>query len=225
MENPMNHRVNPEYLNTIEPQQAQHLGLQSALDKFKSLTPTVISSHNSKCCHVARKWFTGLSKVHHAISSLPSPWMKSTWEWGPLERPIHWCQIVKKTVLDCGTLSALTIESLAAVSQKSFSVQMVQMYSEDMVQDFEHMWRDEGGGYWTHQDLVYHECVAVINGNANCVKIWDPTVETFSDGSPTKGHDSIVAIKIIDLSDHFSSFNNQLIWKGKILDLNIWNVI
>jgi hypothetical protein len=151
--------------------------------------------------------------------------MKSTWEWGPLERPIHWCQIVKKTVLDCGTLSALTIESLAAVGQKSFSVQMVQMYSEDMVQDFEHMWRDEGGGYWTHQDLVYHECVAVINGEANHIKVWDPTVETFSDGSPTQGHDSIVAIKVIDRSNHFANFDHKVIWKGQHLDLNLWNVL
>jgi len=221
----MNNRINPELLKKIEPQQSHHLALQSALDKFKSLSPTVISSHDSDCCRVGQKWFSGLSKVHNAISSLPSPWMKSTWEWGPLERPIHWCQIVKKTVLDCGTLSALTIESLAAVGQKSFSVQMVQMYSEDMVQDFEHMWRDEGGGYWTHQDLVYHECVAVINGEANHIKVWDPTVETFSDGSPTQGHDSIVAIKVIDRSNHFESFNNQVVWKNKLLDLNVWNVL
>jgi hypothetical protein len=221
----MNDRINPEFLKKIEPQQSHHLELQCALDKFKSLSPTVISSHDSDCCRVGQKWFSGLSKVHNAISSLPSPWMKSTWEWGPLERPIHWCQIVKKTVLDCGTLSALTIESLAAVGQKSFSVQMVQMYSEDMVDDFEHMWRDEGGGYWTHQDLVYHECVAVINGEANHIKVWDPTVETFSDGSPTQGHDSIVAIKVIDRSNHFANFDHKVIWKGQHLDLNLWNVL
>jgi len=221
----MNDRINPAFLKKIESQQSQHLELQSALDKFKSLSPTVISSHDSDCCRVGQKWFSGLSKVHNAISSLPSPWMKSTWEWGPLERPIHWCQIVKKTVLDCGTLSALTIESLAAVGQKSFSVQMVQMYSEDMVQDFEHMWRDEGGGYWTHQDLVYHECVAVINGDANHIKVWDPTVETFSDGSPTQGHDSIVAIKVIERSNHFANFGHKVIWKGQHLDLNAWNVL
>jgi hypothetical protein len=221
----MNDRINPEFLKKIESQQSQHLELQSALDKFKSLSPTVISSHDSDCCRVGQKWFSGLSKVHNAISSLPSPWMRSTWEWGPLERPIHWCQIVKKSVLDCGTLSALTIESLAAVGQKSFSVQMVQMYSEDMVQDFEHMWRDEGGGYWTHQDLVYHECVAVINGEANLVKVWDPTVETFSDGSPAQGHDSIVAIKVIDRSNHFANFGHKVIWKGQHLDLNVWNVL
>jgi len=221
----MNDRINPEFLKKIEWQQGNDLGLQSALDKFKSLSPTVISSHDSDCCRVGQKWFSGLSKVHNAISSLPSPWMKSTWEWGPLERPIHWCQIVKKSVLDCGTLSALTIESLAAVGQKSFSVQMVQMYSEDMVQDFEHMWRDEGGGYWTHQDLVYHECVAVINGEANHIKVWDPTVETFSDGSPTQGHDSIVAIKVIDRSNHFANFGHKVIWKGQHLDLNVWNVL
>jgi hypothetical protein len=221
----MNDRINPEFLKKIESQQSQHLELQSALDKFKSLSPTVISSHDSDCCRVGQKWFSGLSKVHNAISSLPSPWMRSTWEWGPLERPIHWCQIVQKSVLDCGTLSALTIESLAAVGQKSFSVQMVQMYSEDMVQDFEHMWRDEGGGYWTHQDLVYHECVAVINGEANLVKVWDPTVETFSDGSPAQGHDSIVAIKVIDRSNHFANFGHKVIWKGQHLDLNVWNVL
>jgi len=221
----MNDRINPAFLKKIESQQSQHLELQSALDKFKSLSPTVISSHDSDCCRVGQKWFSGLSKVHNAISSLPSPWMKSTWEWGPLERPIHWCQIVKKSVLDCGTLSALTIESLSAVGQKSFSVQMVQMYSEDMVQDFEHMWRDEGGGYWTHQDLVYHECVAVINGEANHIKVWDPTVETFSDGSPTQGHDSIVAIKVIDNSNHFANFDHKVIWKGQHLDLNVWNVL
>jgi hypothetical protein len=221
----MNDRINPAFLKKIESQQNHHLGLQSALDKFKSLSPTVISSHDSDCCRVGQKWFSGLSKVHNAISSLPSPWMKSTWEWGPLERPIHWCQIVKKSVLDCGTLSALTIESLSAVGQKSFSVQMVQMYSEDMVQDFEHMWRDEGGGYWTHQDLVYHECVAVINGEANHIKVWDPTVETFSDGSPTQGHDSIVAIKVIDHSNHFANFGHKVIWKGKDLDVNLWNVL
>ena len=221
----MNDRINPAFLKKIESQQGHHLGLQSALDKFKTLSPTAISSHDSDCCRVGQKWFSGLSKVHNAISSLPSPWMKSTWEWGPLERPIHWCQIVKKSVLDCGTLSALTIESLAAVGQKSFSVQMVQMYSEDMVQDFEHMWRDEGGGYWTHQDLVYHECVAVINGEANHIKVWDPTVETFSDGSPTQGHDSIVAIKVIDRSNHFANFDHKVIWKGQHLDLNVWNVL
>ena len=221
----MNNRINPELLKKIEPQQSHHLELQSALDKFKSLSPTVISSHDSDCCRVGQKWFSGLSKAHNAISSLPSPWMKSTWEWGPLERPIHWCQIVKKTVLDCGTLSALTIESLAAVGQKSFSVQMVQMYSEDMVQDFEHMWRDEGGGYWTHQNLVYHECVAVFNGGANHIKVWDPTVETFSDGSPTQGHDSIVAIKVIDKSNHFANFDHKVIWKGQHLDLNLWNML
>ena len=221
----MKDRINPYFLMKTEPQKAEHLRLQAALDKFKTLSPTVISAHDSDCCRFARKWFTGLSGVHHAISSLPSPWMKSTWEWGPLERPIHWCQIVKKTMLDCGTLSALTIESLAAVGQKSFSVQMVQMYSEDMVQDFEHMWRDEGGGYWTHQDLVYHECVAVINGNANSIKVWDPTVETFSDGSPTNGHDSIVAIKVIDTSNHFDLFNNKVVWKEKLLDLNVWNML
>jgi hypothetical protein len=67
--------------------------------------------------------------------------------------------------------------------------------------------------------------VAVINGEANHIKVWDPTVETFSDGSPTQGHDSIVAIKIIDSSNHFDPFNNQVVWKNKLLDLNVWNVL
>ncbi|TRZ56330.1 MAG: hypothetical protein D4S02_15885 [Rhodocyclaceae bacterium] len=147
------------------------------------------------------------------------------WRWGPLERPIHWCQIVERDTIDCGALSALTFESMVAIGEPAWFVQLIQNFDVGMVRDWEHFWRDHGGSYWTFGPLVYHECIAVRSSNDNGIRIWDPTVETLSDQQPLVGHDSIVAIRV--LQDDGGGVPSQAFfdWRGFRLPPDEWCVV
>ena len=215
-------KLNLARIAVTVPEQAE---IQSALAKFKPLSPTVIQSHPDGCCRDAKEWFKGQSRVHHALGELPSPWLRARWHWGPLERPIHWCQIMERQVVDCGTLAALTLEGLKTVGRPALGVQLIQNYDINMVRDFEYLWRYQGGDYWTAGTLVYHECVAVLDAQGSGIRVWDPTVETFSDGAPLFGHDSIAAIRVIRYDNDPVTCGPLLNWRGFRLTLNEWNLL
>ena len=221
----MNDRLSTLNLARVTDVAPGNAAIQAALTKFKPLSPTVIQSHPDACCRIARDWLNGQSRVNHAIAGLPSPWLRARWHWGPLERPIHWCQIMERQTIDCGTLAALTLESLKAVGKPALSVQLIQNYDINMVRDFEYLWRYQGGDYWTSGTLVYHECVAVLDAQGPGIRVWDPTVETFSDGAPLFGHDSIVAIRVIRYDTDPVTCGSQLNWRGFRLTLNEWSIV
>jgi hypothetical protein len=221
----MNDRLNTLNLARMTAEAPGNAAVQTALTKFKPLSPTVIQSHPDACCRVARGWLNGQARVNHALAELPAPWLRARWHWGPLERPIHWCQIMERHTVDCGTLSALTLESLKAVGKPALTVQLVQNYDINMVRDFEYLWRYQGGDYWTSGTLVYHECVAVLDAQGSDIRVWDPTVETFSDGAPLFGHDSIVAIRVIRYDTDPVTCAPQLNWRGFRLTLNEWSIV
>lgn len=196
--------------------------IESAILKFSDIHPTVIQCHPETCCRVAHEWFRGQSRAHHAMSGLPAPWLRLRWRWGPLERPIHWCQIVERDTIDCGALSALTFESMMAIGEAAWFVQLIQNFDIGMVGDWEHFWRNHGGSYWTFGPLVYHECIGFRASLQNGIRIWDPTVETLSDQQPLVGHDSIAAIRVLQNDRDDSPSQKYFDWRGFRLHFNEW---
>lgn len=199
--------------------------VEASIKKFDWLPPTLISAHEARCCKAAKEWYLGQSRAHHAINPLPAPWMRWRWRWGPLERPIHWCQIVDRHTIDCGALSALTIKSLHEVGQQAWAGQLVMNYEPDAVGGWDRLWGDHGGGYWTNGAHCYHEVVVVPGAEPGTVSVWDPTSESFMDRQALSGYESIAAIRVAFPDARPNVSYLPMTWRGFTLRFNEWCVV
>jgi hypothetical protein len=199
--------------------------INEAIAKFSPMRPSGIGSHSGRCCQVAREWFRAQSLAQHELSSLPAPWMRERWNWGPLERPIHWCDILKQKTIDCAALASLTLEALHAVGTAALPVQILEAYDDQIVQNWEFHWQNHGGGYWTHRRLVYHEVVAVETSKPGHIRIWDPTEECYCEQRPNNGHGALVAVRVLADDDCAGNPNRVLTWRQTRLRPNAWQIL
>lgn len=199
--------------------------IEQALMKFCQMQPSGIASHPGRCCQVAREWFRGQSRAHHALNELPTPWLRQRWVWGPLERPIHWCEIVERKTIDCAALSALAAEGMSAIGEPVLPVQILETIDDHTARNWEHRWRDHGGGYWISSEIVYHEVIAVKALNAAGIRIWDPTDECYCEQRPLSGYGAIVGVRVTQQGESELSSNGNFTWRGMHLRPNEWRIL
>ena len=200
--------------------------IEQALLKFDHMQPSGISSHSGRCCQIAREWFRAQSRAHNALQELPSPWFRERWVWGPLERPIHWCEIVERKTIDCAALATMAAEGMDAIGQPVLLVQILEIFDDHTVQNWAYHWREHGGGYWISSGLVYHEVIAVkALGPDPGIRIWDSTEECYCEQRPLSGHGAVVAVRVLQHGESELATNGVFNWRGIELRPNEWSIL
>jgi hypothetical protein len=198
--------------------------LQTAIAKFDALGTSVIEAHPEHCCVVGRAWFCALARAHAATQGELSPWMRKRWQWGPCERPVYWCQLAEREVLDCSMLARLSREALAAVGRSSRAVQVIESYDETVIANWKFSWRAHGGGYWLSDGLVYHEIVAVEDRAPGAVRLWDPTDEAFTDGRARVGWGAVLGLRLLSEGAWEHAHDGYVTWCGQRIRLDHWEL-
>ena len=160
--------------------------------------PAELSHHGRSCCEVVKEWViaTDLSLLGGGSELTGPRWLRHRFEWGPTRYPIHWCEIGRASVLDCGVHAALAHEIFLARGIRSFRAQMIQEYSENAAEQWQMRWEERDAiTSWIDGVLIYHEgCATVTNGNV--LKLWDPSSSWWVDPGTTAGYGSIRAVRI-----------------------------
>ncbi len=199
--------------------------VEEALRKLGGMEPTRIASHRGRCCRIAREWFRAQSCAHHAVASLPAPWLRQRWKWGPQDHPIHWCEIVEEETIDCSALAALTVEGLRAVEEPVATVQMIELFDDSAIRNWAQRWHGKGGGYWLSGPTSYHVAVAVRGTNPGDIRIWNPTTETFCEQQPLSGYGSLAAVRVLGDGADALSVDGAMNWRGRTLRANEWTML
>ena len=176
----------------------------AAVDRWRDFPASAISHHGQPCCQVAREWVLGMDYSQlNAGNPLTGPrWLPHKYTWGPSAWPIHWCEAVRQTTLDCGALAALAREVFVARGVRSFPAQLIQQFSEDAARHWYEKWGgDRSSVHWIKEDLIYHEgCAVIVRGDE--VKLWDASSGWWIDPNQAGGYGALLAVRIFDTQGH-----------------------
>ena len=160
--------------------------------------PSRIGHHGQACCEIAREWMvdTDYSSLNGADPLTGPRWLRHRFEWGPGTYPIHWCELIKKSRLDCGVLAALAHEVLVSRGVRCFRAQFVQEFSTTAAMQWRAAWEDENAvTAWIRDEMIYHEGCAVV-ARDNYLKLWDSSAGWWLDPKTTSGYGSLRAVRI-----------------------------
>jgi hypothetical protein len=180
--------------------------------------PSRIAHHGAKCCEIAREWVvnTDYSALNGADALTGPRWLRERFDWGPGLYPINWCDVLKKSALDCGVLAALSWEIFTQRGVRTFRAQLVQEFAESAVDHWRTAWESDAAiTAWINGNIIYHEGCAVLTG-PNEIKLWDSSAGWWIDPKTTGGYGSLLAIRI---SAHDSP---DLRWGEHVLESNRW---
>lgn len=175
-----------------------HYHVEQVFEPWKDWAPSQISHHGAICCEIAREWIVSMD--HSAMggdsSAVTGPrWLRQKFKWGASSFPIHWCEVVRRKVVDCGVHAALAFEVFSARNVKTFRVQVVQEFTEVATTQWSHSWNKGEALPWTKKNLIYHEGCAIATDGHN-VKVWDPSAGWWIDPKASTGYGAVLAIRI-----------------------------
>jgi hypothetical protein len=161
-------------------------------------TPTSFADHGQVCCASAMQWLLGMDYAHYRTAGREAPptWIGRKFRWGPVNWPIHWCDIPDRESLDCGGLTALATKLLKT---RGFDARPAQAIFEFGHNDVSH-WRSRWSSAncrtgWLHERWAYHEVTAVID--QGCLKLWDPSFNFWVDPPTGRGgYGDLVAVRV-----------------------------
>ena len=182
--------------------------------------PARVSHHGRACCEIVKEWIIATDQsLLNGGDDLTGPrWLRQRYEWGPTRYPMHWCEIGRAKVLDCGVHAAIAQEVFLARGVRSFRVQLVQEYSNGATEQWQLKWEDRDAiTTWMDGELIYHEGCAVV-GSDGIAKIWDPSAGWWIDPNTTSGYGSLRALRIIAGAERFE-------WGGHVVPANEWTLI
>lgn len=187
-------------------------------DRWSDWLPSVISHHGEMCCDVAREWLTAMdfSELNGAALTSGPRWLRARFKWGASSFPIHWCEAVERSTLDCGALAAFTHEIFMSRGVTSYRVQMVQRFSEDSARQWNQSWSESAEPLnWTDGELIYHEGCAIPlprSGDRSGRISHLPAVKNHLN-SNGNGHKAVG--KVIEFEQHRPSENGSHIANGQ----------
>ena len=167
-------------------------------EPWRDFPHSQLSDHGAECCAVARHWICAMDFAQLNGGDLHSGprWMRHRYKWGPTKWPIHWCDAVQETTLDCGAHAALAHAAFAARGVTSFPAQFVQQYSAASTEEWRSKWvGDEASDHWIGEDMIYHEGVAVLAGSER-IRFWDSSAGWWIDPGQNGGYGSLIAVRI-----------------------------
>src|SRR5829696_1441314 len=165
---------------------------------WREWEPSRISHHGSACCEVVREWIVATDySFLNAADVLTGPrWLRQRFEWGPSTYPLYWCELMKKSQLDCGVLAALSHEVFTNRGVRCFRTQLVQEFSSSAAAQWRTAWEDDDAiTAWIRDDRIYHEgCAVVVRGDE--LKLWDSSAGWWMDPKTTSGYGSLLAVRV-----------------------------
>ncbi|HEX8666899.1 MAG TPA: hypothetical protein VF727_00825 [Allosphingosinicella sp.] len=194
-------------------------------DRWTDFPHSQLSHHGAACCETARQWVVAMDFAQLNGGDLASGprWLRERYKWGPSPWPMHWCELVKRKVIDCGAHSALAHEVFSARGLAAFPAQLVQRYSEDATHHWRGKWSEEDVScHWLDGEHIYHEATAILLGEDE-VKIWDSSAGSWVNPRQAGGYGSLAAVRIF--ADGHYGGGDGLRWGERRLKPNIWNQI
>src|SRR4028118_749510 len=128
-------------------------------DRWGSFRLTPTPHHGAACCETARQWLVAMdfAQLNGADLSSGPRWLRAKYKWGPSAWPMHWCEVVKRDVVDCGVHAAFALEVFTARGLAAFPAQLVQTYSADSTEQWRGSWQAEDGScHWLRAALASH---------------------------------------------------------------------
>lgn len=168
---------------------------------IQNQTPDVLMHKDSPCCHHARIWLQAMARSFDFsitdASSLSGPgWLRQRYNWGPSPWPIHWCEAVNLTTIDCGLFRAFAVEIFRAKGVEAWPAQVLREQQEHATRHWVALWEKLPGSFqWAARGFVYHEVVAVRTNGHHC-RIYDPTDGNWIDRTRVKGHNGHFAVRV-----------------------------
>ena len=193
-------------------------GERAIYEPWKHWSPSPITHHARECCEIAREWIidTDFSALNGANILSGPRWLRQRFEWGPGTYPIHWCELIKKSKLDCGVLAALAQEVFISRGVRCYRAQLVQEFSESASSQWRTAWEDEDAiTDWICDPVIYHEGCAVVVRESE-IKLWDSSAGWWIDPKTTNGYGSIRALRVA------APENMSLRWDVHEIPSGVW---
>ncbi len=195
-----------------------------ASEPWENFPYSCLSHHGGSCCDVAREWVLAMdfAQLNGADLSSGPRWLRAKYKWGPSTWPIHWCEVVRRKVIDCGAHAALSREAFAARGLVALPTQLVQRYSEEATEQWRGSWSEEQAScHWLDGEHIYHEATALLVGQSE-VKVWDGSAGSWVDPrQPGGGYGSVVAVRIF--ADPQFVTPQGFVWGQRRIPANVWN--
>ncbi|HEY0111586.1 MAG TPA: hypothetical protein VGB59_00385 [Allosphingosinicella sp.] len=195
-------------------------------DRWQEFPHSAFSHHGEACCEIARQWVLAMDYAQLNGGELTSGprWIRAKYKWGPSPWPMHWCEVVKRKVIDCGAHAALANEAFRARGLTSFPAQLVQRYSEAATEQWQGKWQEEDVScHWLDGEHIYHEATALLVGDDE-VKIWDGSAGSWVNARQQgSGYGSLIAVRIFAEGQYGGG--DGLRWGERRLKPGVWNQI
>ncbi|HEX6123995.1 MAG TPA: hypothetical protein VFZ23_01355 [Pyrinomonadaceae bacterium] len=188
---------------------------------WKHWVPSGITHHAKACCEIAREWIVGTDfSALNGANVLSGPrWLRQRFEWGPGTYPIHWCEVIKKSKLDCGVLAALAQEVFVNRGVRCFRAQLVQEFSDSAAAQWRAAWENgEAVTDWIRDEVIYHEGCAILV-RENEIKLWDSSAGWWVDPKTTTGYGGIRALRVT------APDGADLKWGEHVIRPGIWTAL
>ncbi len=193
-------------------------------EKWRDFPVSRISHHGQMCCEIAREWLAAMDySMLNTSSVLMGPrWIRQRYNWGPTTWQIHWCEVVRKSSLDCGAQAALADEVFKARGVKSYPVQLVQEFSKEATRQWADKWNGaETSVFWINENLIYHEGCAVAVGKDNEIKLWDASAAWWINPRQFGGYGGLRAVRLFASPNDSTTYN----WGRHRITANQWQEI
>lgn len=194
--------------------------LERLLTDLADRPASTLANHGARCCQVAQGWFGTMARSLAHEAHGPT-WISERWRWGPGRWPLHWCEAVRQTELDCGALAHLAEAALQEVGQSVIRVQLIESHSTEQCEQWAARWQYvPEAPQWIWGNLVYHEAVGVLAGAE--LRLWDSTDGRWRDPAGEAG--KLRAIRLV--GEHEGAKPpDALNWAGRTLPMGRWTTL
>jgi len=129
---------------------------------------------------------------------------------------------VEEKYLDCGALAFLSKSVFAARSVNSYTVQLIQQYTELTTYQWSRKWTDHAAStHWIHGALIYHElCGVEITPNE--IKVWDSSAACWINANQKTGYGAVLAICI---RNHNPKSAERFTWGEHLVTTDQWHIL
>lgn len=200
------------------------VNFSAAIDRWQSAPSSAFTHHGRRCCSTAREWLfaTDQSQLSGQHKLTGPRWLLQKYKWGPSQWPMTWCRAVEEKYLDCGALAFMSKTVFAARSVNSYSVQLIQQYTDLTTYQWSKKWTDHPAStHWIHGALIYHE-VCAVEITTNEIKLWDSSAACWINARQKTGYGSVVGMRIRNDDPKCAKL---LTWGEHLVTTDEWHIL
>jgi len=199
-------------------------GSREVFAPWVSFPYTCIAHHGDRCCHAALAWLTGMdqAQLQNENLYLGPRWLRARYDWGPMQHPAYWCEVVRHKKLDCGAQAAVARTVFESRGIECLPLQLVQRYNADSAAHWYGTWQEKNcDPHWVIGEYIYHESCAVVLPDGH-YKFWDPSSACWIEPATTSGYGSVAALKV---STPLAAASAPRYWGPHLVPANEWMVV